>query len=221
MLHQMIGSVRAGTFHPDETRSGIFQSPQTSEVQLREDDVPVPEGRENSAYVVTPTDEQHEETECDVADPYDPSFVEDEFELVKDVAAVPDLPQELDDDQQELSGEKQIDSLADDSDSGSSDSSSSSLAGSDDDIFGVIHGGPAEPQIGKSIVWFISMSSQKHCTFFPKMTTTTCFFAVARVVMPTGCSTTPSFKIVGSACSVKSKSQSVLSRRPLLPWTGL
>ena len=149
VLHQMIGSVRAGTFHADETRSGIFQGPQTSEEQLREDDVPVPEGRENSAYVVTPTDEQHEETECDVADPCDPCFVEHEFELVKDVAASPGLPQELDDDQQELNGEKQIDSLADDSGSGSSDSSSSSLAGSDDDIFGVIHGSPAEPQIWK------------------------------------------------------------------------
>ena len=61
----------------------------------------------------------------------------------------PDLPQELDDAQQELENEKQIDSVLDDSDPGSSDSSSSSLAGSDDDSFGIIHGSPAEPQIWK------------------------------------------------------------------------
>ena len=87
VLHHMIGSVRAGTFHPDETRSGIFQSPQTSEVQLREDDAPVAASRECSAYVVIPVEEQHEENEHDVVDPYGPSFVEDDFELVENDAA--------------------------------------------------------------------------------------------------------------------------------------
>ena len=168
VLHQMIGSVRAGTFHPDETRSGIFQSPQTSGVQPSEDDMPVQEGRENSAYVVTPTDEQQEEAECDVADLQNPSLVEDEFELVKGAAAVPDLPQELDDDQREQGGEKEIESLADDSDSGSSDSSSSSLAGSDDDIFGVIHGSPAEPQIWKEHCLIYQHVKSKALHLLPK-----------------------------------------------------
>ena len=59
------------------------------------------------------------------------------------------FPQEPNGEQQELSDEKQIDSVLDDSDSGSSDSSSSSLKGSDDDIFGVIHGSPAEPKTWK------------------------------------------------------------------------
>ena len=213
VLHQMTGSVRAGTFHPDETRSGIFQSPQTGEVQLREDDAPVAESRESSAYVVTPVDEQHEENERDVVDPYGPSFVEDDFELVENDAATPDLPQELDDEQQELENEKQIDSVLDDSDSGSSDSLSSSLAGSGDDIFGVIHGSPAEPQIWKENCLVYQHVKSKALHLFPEMTTTTCFFVVARIVMLTGCSTIPSFKTVGSASSVKSVSPFVPMRR--------
>ena len=92
VLHQMIGSVRAGTFHPDETRSGIFQSPQTSEVHPREYGVQVAESRGDSAYVVTPIGEQLEESEHDVVDPYEPSIGEDDFDLVRDDADVPELP---------------------------------------------------------------------------------------------------------------------------------
>ena len=154
VLHQMIGSVRAGVFHPDETRSGIFQSPQTSEVHPREDGLQAAESRDDSAYVVTPVGEQleggeHDVVDHDVVDPCEPSVVEDDFHLVRDDNAAPELPREPDAEQQRLDDERQIDSMLDDSDSGSSDSSSSSLEGSDDDIFGVIHGSPAEPKIWK------------------------------------------------------------------------
>ena len=82
MLQQMIGSVRAGTFHPDETRSGIFQSPQTSEVRLPGGDLQAVESRGDSAYVVTPAGDQIEEDEQDVGnreveDPFEPSVVEE------------------------------------------------------------------------------------------------------------------------------------------------
>ena len=159
VLQQMIGSVRAGTFHPDETRSGIFQSPQTSEVRLHGGDLQTIESRGDSAYVVTPAGDQIEEDEQgmvdrEMADPYEPSVVEEDFHLVKDDDAALDFPprelsQEPESEQQRLDDEKQFDLTLEDSDSGSSDSSSSSLDGSDDDIFGAIHSSPGEPKTWK------------------------------------------------------------------------
>jgi len=152
ILQKMIGSVKDGTFHPDETRSGIFKDVLDEQQQQPEDLAPGKERLSKSALVVSPNENGKGDSEASMHETLD-DMTDDGYALVDHESnGVTAASRFLTDgelhEHRDGEGEGANDSLFE-SDSGSSDSSSSSSCGSDDDIFGTISGERAERTMWK------------------------------------------------------------------------